>query len=92
MIQSTNNPSDLAIQGEGFFVVRDGADQLYSRAGAFTLDADGSLVDGVTGFRLQGASGDITIAPGSMIPGRRTTTETFGATSTPPRPTAARTS
>jgi flagellar hook protein FlgE len=78
VIQSTNNPSDLAIQGEGFFVVRDGTDQLYSRAGAFTLDADGTLVDGVTGYRLQGANGDITIAPGSMIPGSATTTETFG--------------
>jgi len=78
VIQSTNNPSDLAIQGEGFFVVKDGTDQLYTRAGAFTLDAAGTLVDNVTGYRLQGARGDIVISPGSMIPGSASTTETFG--------------
>jgi flagellar hook protein FlgE len=78
VIQSTNNPSDLAIQGEGFFVLKDGTDQLYTRAGAFTLDAAGTLVDGVTGNRLQGANGDIVISPGSMIPGSPSTTEVFG--------------
>ena len=78
VIQSTNNPSDLAIQGEGFFVVKNGADQLYTRAGAFTLDAAGTLVDGVTGDRLQGAKGDIVISPGSMIAGSPSTNEVFG--------------
>jgi flagellar hook protein FlgE len=78
VIQSTNNPSDLAIQGEGFFVVKNGTDTLYTRAGAFTLDAAGTLVDGVTGDRLQGAYGDIVISPGSMIPGSPSTTEVFG--------------
>jgi flagellar hook protein FlgE len=78
IIQATNNPSDLAIQGEGFFLLRNGANTLYSRAGGFTLDADGVLVDSTTGYRLQGANGDIQIAPGSMIPGSATTTEMFG--------------
>ena len=78
IIQSTNNPSDLAIQGEGFFVLRNGTNTLYTRAGAFTLDASGTLVDSASGLRVQGALGDITIAPGSMLAGSATTTETFG--------------
>jgi len=78
IIQSTNNPSDLAIQGDGFFVLRNGTNTLYSRAGGFTLDSDGVLVDSVTGYRVQGAAGDIQIAPGSMIPGSASTTEEFG--------------
>jgi flagellar hook protein FlgE len=78
IIQSTNNPSDLAIQGEGFFLLRNAANTFYTRAGGFTLDANGTLVDATTGYRLQGANGDIQIAPGSMIPGSATTTEEFG--------------
>jgi len=78
IIQSTNNPSDLAIQGEGFFILRDGSNTLYTRAGGFTLDANGTLVDATTGYRVQGAAGDIRIAPGSMIAGSATTTEQFG--------------
>lgn len=78
VIQSTNNPTDLAIQGDGFFILANGANRLYSRAGAFTLDGDGRLVDTVSAFRLQGASGDITIAPGSMASGQATTSALFG--------------
>src|ERR1700733_9145323 len=43
--QITNKPTDLLIQGDGFFVLQQGNSQVYSRAGAFTLDADGSLVN-----------------------------------------------
>ena len=78
IIQATNNPSDLAIQGEGFFILRNASNTLYTRAGGFTLDANGTLVDATTGYRVQGANGDIQIAPGSMIPGSATTTEQFG--------------
>jgi len=77
-IQSTDHHTDLAIQGEGMFILANGADTLYTRAGAFTLDADGTLVDAATGYRVQGAAGDIVIAPGSTLPGAATTTATFG--------------
>jgi flagellar hook protein FlgE len=60
-IQTTNRATDLAIQGDGFFVLRNGNDLLYTRAGAFTLDSNGDLVEASTGFRVQGADGDIRI-------------------------------
>ncbi|MCC7389943.1 MAG: flagellar hook-basal body complex protein [Phycisphaerales bacterium] len=42
--QPTGDARDLAIEGDGFFVVRRGEDQMYTRAGAFRQDANGSLV------------------------------------------------
>ncbi|HYF73068.1 MAG TPA: flagellar hook protein FlgE, partial [Nocardioides sp.] len=42
--QLTNRSTDMMISGDGFFVVRKGAEQLYSRAGAFDFDATGRLV------------------------------------------------
>ncbi|MGB9613352.1 MAG: flagellar basal-body rod protein FlgG [Candidatus Margulisiibacteriota bacterium] len=45
-IEVTNNPLDVAIQGEGFFQVKmpDGS-IAYTRAGNFHIDNDGNLVD-----------------------------------------------
>jgi flagellar hook protein FlgE len=73
-ILTTNKPTDLAIQGEGFFVLGDGSTSFYTRAGAFEVDAVGSLVDSVTGYRVQGASGDINISPTATSPPVATTT------------------
>ena len=43
-IQRTDNPMDLMIEGDGFFIVQ-GIDQLlYTRAGNFYLDAEGNVV------------------------------------------------
>lgn len=43
--QSTSNPLDFAISGEGFFVVDDGTGSFsYTRNGALQLDSDGYLV------------------------------------------------
>ena len=41
--QLTGRATDLAIQGDGFFAVRQGAETLFTRAGSFTLDANGTL-------------------------------------------------
>lgn len=61
-INFTNNALDLAINGEGFFVLSDQGAKIYSRAGSFHTDRDGFLVN-ITGKRLQGipavANGDI---------------------------------
>jgi flagellar hook protein FlgE len=42
--QLTGSATDLSIQGDGFFVVRQGAETLYTRAGSLGFDAAGRLV------------------------------------------------
>jgi flagellar hook protein FlgE len=57
-IQSTGNPLDVAIQGEGFFRVSDGnsttstlgTQRSYTRAGNLSLDQNGALVTADGGF------------------------------------------
>lgn len=70
--QRTDNPTDLMIDGEGFFVVSDDSNfenKYYTRAGNFSLDRDGNLVtpDGykVLGYTSDG-DGNITTSIGSM--------------------------
>jgi flagellar basal-body rod protein FlgG len=48
----TDNQLDMAIQGNGFFRVRHGDEDLYTRAGNFTLDSEGFLTT-PSGDRLQ---------------------------------------
>jgi len=52
-IESTGRNLDLGIEGEGFFVLRDGQGQVYTRAGNFQLQADGTVTNN-TGDALQG--------------------------------------
>jgi len=85
-IQTTGNLTDLAINGEGYFVVFDGTSLSYTRAGNFSLDADGALIT-PDGSRVQGWTeldnsgqfidtsrtiNDITVNFGEKIPGRPT--------------------
>ena len=51
-IDFTDNSLDLAISGQGFFILNDGGARAYSRAGAFQVDRDGFVVNS-TGQRLQ---------------------------------------
>jgi flagellar hook protein FlgE len=52
-LRQTGNPTDLAVDGEGWFILRDPSGNLhYTRAGQFRFDGDGMLVDGVTGFQV----------------------------------------
>lgn len=60
LLQGTTSQTDLAIVGDGFFIVNtnddpinDGGDYLLTRAGSFTEDEDGNLVNNA-GFFLQG--------------------------------------
>ena len=43
-LDETGRELDLAIVGDGFFPVQDGAQTLYTRNGAFTINADGDIV------------------------------------------------
>jgi flagellar hook protein FlgE len=56
-LQNTGRPTDLSIQGDGFFIVRRGGDQFYTRAGSFTLDGNGRL-SSPQGTLVQGWTAD----------------------------------
>ncbi|GGH82218.1 flagellar hook protein FlgE [Pullulanibacillus pueri] len=51
--QTTGRALDLAISGDGYFVVKDGANSYYTRAGNFYLDTNGNLVNSA-GLKLMG--------------------------------------
>jgi flagellar hook protein FlgE len=53
-LQSTGVMTDVALQGNGFFVLNDGDKRYYTRNGAFGLDQDGRLVNPSNGMRVQG--------------------------------------
>jgi len=67
-IVNTGNPLDLAIEGEGYFVLSNGEQSIYTRAGVLTVDADSNLVDPATGYLVQriGRTGE---ADGFQTPG-----------------------
>lgn len=52
--QMTGQATDLAISGNGFFVLKEAGKFLYTRAGNFDFDAHGYLVSKTTGQRVQG--------------------------------------
>ncbi len=54
-LENTGKKTDLAIQGDGFFILNNGeGGKVYTRAGNFTLDEAGYLVNASNGMRLQG--------------------------------------
>ncbi|MAL16809.1 MAG: hypothetical protein CL670_08450 [Balneola sp.] len=56
-MQSTGRSTDLAIEGEGYFMVSDGGENLMTRAGNFVFNKNGNLVD-QTGRNVQGYIAD----------------------------------
>ncbi|HEU4683480.1 MAG TPA: flagellar hook protein FlgE [Nitrospira sp.] len=59
-LATSSNTLDLAIDGNGFFVVKDSQNgTFYTRAGQFRLDKDNNVVD-PSGFKLQGFLADTT--------------------------------
>jgi len=84
-IDFTGNALDLAVNGEGFFVLSDQGSNIYSRAGAFQVDRDGYVVN-VSGQRLQAY-------PSLNTSGSSFSTAALGdlqliASNTPPNPTS----
>ncbi|EJI1278692.1 flagellar basal-body rod protein FlgF [Vibrio vulnificus] len=57
-IRQTGNDTDLAIRGEGFFVLRDEASTYLTRAGQFFFNSEGLLVDKATGYRVASLDSD----------------------------------
>ena len=83
----TERALDMAINGNGFFVLSQDGEALYTRSGAFGLDDDGFMVS-ATGGRLQGFSadadgnisgiaGDVQIQTNNLDPRRTTGVESL---------------
>jgi len=91
--QTTGVGTDLAIQGTGFFILDDRGSQLYTRAGTFALDENGTYVNPGNGMKVQGwmaqeingvrfldtsrALEDLIIPVGAKDPARATTLVNF---------------
>ena len=86
-LESTGVATDLAIQGDAFFVVARGSERFFTRAGNFQLDAEGRLVSATNGFAVQGRSavngtlldtiGDIRLPTGQQTAAMETTEATI---------------
>lgn len=92
-LQSTGVSTDLAIQGNGFFLLKSGEESFYTRNGAFGLNRDGTLVNPANGMRVQGwmaeevngqmlvstaaSPEDLIIPVGSKDPAKETTNVNF---------------
>jgi flagellar basal-body rod protein FlgF len=61
-VRQTDNPLDVSIDGEAFFVVQTPRGERYTRNGSFQLNAQGELVTG-TGDRVLGENGPIQFQP-----------------------------
>jgi flagellar hook protein FlgE len=84
-LETTDVATDVAINGKGFFIVEDASmnEQFYTRAGHFSIDNQGYLVNN-NGYRVQGYSydpkgltlletlADIQIGQNSMVPPKET--------------------
>lgn len=59
-LRETGNPFDLALEGNGFFVIDQAGTPLYTRQGSFTLNAERRVVT-QNGLAVQGENGAITV-------------------------------
>ena len=66
--QTTNNPFDIMITGNSFFIVNNGTEDLYTRDGSFYVDGAGNLAMQSNGYLVQGwvaqedkVTGEITV-------------------------------
>jgi flagellar hook protein FlgE len=66
-ITSTGNPLDIAINGDGFFRLKEGESTTYTRDGQFVLDKEG-YVTSVSGARLQGFAVDANGTVSTALP------------------------
>ena len=87
--QLTGVSTDFAIQGSGFFTTNNGTENLFTRAGSFTLDANGKLVspdgsivqgymaDAVGTINPNAAPEDVTLPIATLLPAVESTTMKF---------------
>ncbi len=91
--QTTGRKTDLRIDGNGFFVVADGNNKMYTRSGNFNLDGNGNLVmpngmkvqgwqatireDGSQGIAADAEVGELAVKIGATLPGKATDAVNF---------------
>ncbi len=73
--ETTGNPFDIRINGDSFFVVSDGGQEFFTRSGAFTVDANGTLCMSSNGYTVMGydaieneTTGQIEISTSARVP------------------------
>jgi flagellar hook protein FlgE len=79
---NTGNPLDVAVSGNGFFVLKDGSSTSYTRDGQFGIDNNGYLIERTSGARVQaivGAGGlsDINLSSSQTSPAAATSRVSF---------------
>ncbi len=57
-LETTARRADVAIEGNGFFVIGNGDREFFTRNGAFNLDQQGNLVSSMNGFYVKGWNAD----------------------------------
>ena len=84
--QATGKNTDLTLNGNGLFVLKNGDNTFYSRDGAFEFDTNGTFVLPGSGLKVQGwnaidgnlntngATENIVVRSGQTMPGTQTTT------------------
>ncbi len=73
-LSPTGRPLDLAIQGDGFFILTNQFEDFYTRVGSFSLDKSNDLVESGTGLKVKGVTGNsINVPVNSTLPGKATT-------------------
>ena len=93
LIQTANSATDIAINGDGFFVVTskgqgltNADERLFTRSGAFTVDANGYLVNDAKLY-LQGwpvdSTGNVTVDPSDLTSMQPINIKSLGTAVTP---------
>ncbi len=67
VLEDSESPLNVALQNDGFFVVNRGSELLFTRDGAFSVDASNMLVNSATGARVQ-RIGDVGAVPTDTAP------------------------
>jgi flagellar basal-body rod protein FlgF len=65
-LEQTGNPLDVALQGDGYFVVQAPGGERYTRAGSFVIDGEGTLRTH-SGNEVVGDGGPLSIPQGTKI-------------------------
>ncbi len=88
-VRQTGNSTDVAVNGTGFFVLRDEGGSLhYTRAGQFLFDDQGYLIDSVSRFKVMAIDENGHLSPVSLeafrtLPAEPTTRVTFSGNLAP---------